>query len=81
MTAHSTFRPGSQTSALGRLYAHGICPESGRTQQIEEASMRPAFKPLDLGLLRDLQGVIYLDPKVSYGAFDLAMPEQELNGP
>jgi len=24
---------------------------------------------LDLGLLRDLQGVIYLDPKVSDGAF------------
>ena len=55
--------------------------ESGRTNSIELRTVRPSLQMLDLGLLRDLQGVIYLDPKVSDGAFQLAMPEQELHGP
>lgn len=43
--------------------------------------MQPALRRLDFGLLRDLQRVVYLDPEVSNGAFQLAMAEQELNGP
>lgn len=59
----------------------GICRFSRVSARVVLTSdLTWAFR-LDLGLLRDLQGVIYLDPKVSYGAFDLAMPEQELNGP
>jgi hypothetical protein len=54
------------------LYANGITPESGRTQLIEVPSVRPVLKPLDLGLLRDLERVVYLDPKVSNCAFQLA---------
>ena len=42
--------------------------------------MRPVLELLDLGLLRDLQRVIYLDPKVSNGAFQLGMTEQDLDG-
>jgi len=63
------------------LYAYGVTPESGRTKPVEEPSVRPALQLLDLGLLRDLQRVIYLDPKVSNGAFQLGMTEQDLNGP
>ena len=51
-------------AACGRLYSCGIALESGRTPLIEEPSVRPVLKPLDLGLLRDLQRVIYLDPEV-----------------
>ena len=43
--------------------------------------MQPALRRLAFGLLRDLQRVIYLDPEVSNGAFQLAMTKQELNGP
>lgn len=55
--------------------------ESGRTKRVEEPNVRPAFQLLDLGLLRDLQRVIYLDPKVSNGAFQLGMTEQDLDCP
>ena len=43
--------------------------------------MRPAFPILDLGLLGDLQGVIDLDTKVSDGALQFCLTEQELDGP
>lgn len=43
--------------------------------------VQPAPGWLDFGLLRYLQRVIYLDPEVSNGAFELAMTKQELNGP
>jgi hypothetical protein len=46
-----------------------------------EKHVQPALRRLDFGLLRDLQRVIYLDPEVSNGAFELAMTKQELNGP
>jgi len=36
---------------------------------------------LDFGLFRNLKRVINLDSKVSDGAFQLAMPQQELNSP
>jgi hypothetical protein len=36
---------------------------------------------LDFSLLRYLQCVIYLDPKVSNSALQLAMAKQELDGP
>ena len=35
---------------------------------------------LDLRLLGDLQGVLQLDPKVSDGALELGVPEEELDG-
>jgi hypothetical protein len=33
----------------------------------------------DLGLLRDLKSIIDLDPKIPYGAFELSMPQKQLN--
>ncbi len=36
---------------------------------------------LDLGLLRNLECVIDLYPKVPYGALQFAMAKQELDGP
>ena len=42
--------------------------------------MRPTLQLLNLGLLRDLQRVIYLDPKVSNRALQLGMTEQDLDG-
>ena len=70
-----------QETAPGRLYAWGVTPESGRTKRVEEPSVRPALRLLDLSLLRDLQRVIYFDPKVSNRAFQLGMTEQDLDGP
>jgi hypothetical protein len=35
---------------------------------------------LDLRLLGNLEGVIYLDTEISDGAFKLRVPQQELNG-
>jgi len=43
--------------------------------------VRPTFPMLYLSLLRYLQCVIDLDPKVSNGALQLGMTEQELDGP
>ncbi len=68
-------------SAAGRLHAYGITPQSGRTRGVLIGDVRPTFQVLDLSLLRDLQRVIDLDPKVSNGALQLAMAEQELDGP
>jgi hypothetical protein len=56
-------------------------PESGRRPEGEPDRVRPAIPQLDLGLLRNLQGVIDLDPKVSNGALQLGMAEQQLDGP
>jgi hypothetical protein len=67
-------------TATGR-FRKATFPESGRTKPIKARSVRPSFSPLDLGLLRDLQCVISLDPKVSNGALQLAVAEQELDGP
>jgi hypothetical protein len=33
----------------------------------------------DLSLLCNLKGIIYLDPKIPYGAFKLSMPKKQLN--
>ena len=43
--------------------------------------MRPAYPMLDFSLLRDLQGVIYLDPEIPDSALQLRVPEQKLNSP
>ena len=43
--------------------------------------MRPYRKPLDFGLFRDFQRVIYLDSKVSDGTLQLGMAEENLDGP
>ena len=43
--------------------------------------MRPYRKPLDFGLFRDFQRVIYLDSKVTNGALEFGMAEQNLHGP
>ena len=58
--------PSRRTTPHGTLQAYGISPESGRTKSIKEPGARPTLAPpLDLGLLRDIQCVIDLDPKVS----------------
>jgi hypothetical protein len=36
---------------------------------------------LNLGLLRDLQSIVDLDPEVSDGALKFAMTEEKLDGP
>ena len=69
------------SAAVGREHRLSIAPESGRTKPIAEASVQPGRKPLNFGLFRDLQRVIYLDPEVSHSAFELAMTKQKLNGP
>ena len=43
--------------------------------------MRPYRKPLDFGLFRDFQRVIYLDSKVSDGTLQFGMAEENLDGP
>lgn len=35
----------------------------------------------DVNLFRYREGVIYLDAQISDGAFDLRVPEQQLDGP
>ena len=42
--------------------------------------MLPAISDLHLRLLGHLKGIVNLDAKVSDGAFQLGMPEQELYG-
>jgi hypothetical protein len=34
----------------------------------------------DLDLLREGEGIVHLDPEITYGAFDSRVPEQELDG-
>jgi len=36
---------------------------------------------LHLSLFRDLQSIVHLNPEIPDGAFELCVPEQELNGP
>ena len=60
-------------AALCRLRANDIMPESGRTKSINGTCVRLTCQALDLCLLRDLQCVIDLDPKVSDGALQLGM--------
>lgn len=63
------------------IVRYGIIQKSGRTKFLKEPSVRPTSPVLYLGLLGNLQCVIDLDPKVSNGALQLDMTEQELDGP
>ena len=59
-------------------------PESCRKAAARSPSWRlpaAAASLLDFGVLRNLQGIIDLDPKVSHGTFELGMTEQELDSP
>lgn len=63
--------------APGRQYSFDMMPESGHAVFARAA----VGQGLDLGLLGDLQRVVYLDAEVSDGAFELGMAKQQLNGP
>jgi hypothetical protein len=49
-------------------------PCSRRPGQLIEAML-----PSDVDLLSDLDGIIYLNPKIANGALDLRMPKQQLH--
>jgi hypothetical protein len=58
------------------------CNSGKRPPDSEQSVERAAVaEQLDFGLFRYLKRVIHLDSKVSNGAFQLAMPQQELNSP
>ena len=89
-TGHSTRSPGAPPAKIetqprpagcGREYELSIAPESGPTKPIAQANVQPGRRSLNFGLFRDLQRVIYLDSKVSDGALQLGMAEQDLHGP
>jgi hypothetical protein len=56
-------------------------PTAGLMNSCRSGSVRPGLRPLNLGLLRDFQRVIYLDSKVSNGALQFGMAEQYLHCP
>ena len=63
-------------SLPGRQYSLDIMAETGHTVFARAA----VGQWLNLGLLGDLQRVVYLDAEVSDGAFELGMAKQQLNG-
>ena len=73
-----------KTTSSGRIWPtvrSGYLAQKRPHESSKGRHVQPARRRLDFGLLRDLQRVIYLDPEVSNGAFELAMTKQELNGP
>ena len=60
-----------------------VCPKAARDRwppsQFADGTDRAGSCSSDLGLLRNLQGVIDLDAKIANGRFQLGMSEQQLH--
>ena len=58
-----------------------VSPESGRTNPWIASYRAASTSALDFRLLRDIERVVDFDAKVPDCAFNLAVPEQQLDGP
>jgi hypothetical protein len=57
----------------------GPCPVTG--SQFKGGSPTSHLRHLDLNLLGNQEGVVHINPEISHGTLDLAVPQQELDGP
>jgi hypothetical protein len=73
LAAHHLRSDMFQASPSGEVTVIGVGPRSSRARQLCPSSS-------DVDFLRDLDGVNNLDTEVANGAFDLGVPEKQLNG-